>query len=127
MKSLTLFAFMAVIATGYSLKCYSCIPKEEGDCETDKLDKDKDTMTCPDGMDKCMRTWGKDKDGKEMVANSCSNQATCDTAEEACKEPEEGECKVGCCDSDECNASSTVSFSVILMAACSVFGLALMK
>lgn len=83
-------------------------------------------MTCPDGMDRCMRTWGK-KDDETGVVNSCSSEALCEAAEKACDEADEGECKIGCCKDDLCNGSATVSFSVILMATCSVFGLALMK
>lgn len=117
---------------GYGLKCYSCGGKED-DCTKDKLegDKDKKSMTCPDGMDRCVRSWMKKKDDDDaMVANSCSSETLCKEAEEVCKKAEdddEGECAIGCCEGDYCNASSTVSFSVILLAACSMFGLALLK
>lgn len=112
---------------GYGLKCYVCGPSED-DCEKDKLegDKDKYLKECTGGLDRCMRIWGKNDD-KTSVANSCTNESGCKLAKEACENPDEGECKAACCEDDECNASSTVSFSVILMAACSVVGLALLK
>lgn len=75
-----------------------------------------------------MRTWGK-KDDETTVGNMCTTKESCDKTKKVCDDADgdDGECAVGCCDTDECNASSAVSFSVILMTACSVFGLALMK
>jgi len=80
-------------------------------------------MTCPSGMDKCMRTWAKVNDVTAVV-NSCSNEATCKSNEDAkC----DGKCAVGCCDTDLCNVGSPVSFSVFLMTVCSALGLVLLK
>ena len=80
-------------------------------------------MTCPSRMDKCMRTWTKVNDVKEVI-NSCSNEDICKTYEDAkC----DGNCAVGCCDTDLCNAGSPVSFSVFLMTVCSALGLVLLK
>ena len=64
-------------------------------------------------------------DGTIGVISQCSTKTTCETAKELCEKSDE--CEVGCCDSDECNASSSLFVSVILMAACSVFGLALLE
>ena len=71
-----------------------------------------------------MRTWAE-ADGKTGVSSTCTTKAACELAEEVCDKS--GECEVGCCDTDECNASSALSFSVILLAGCSVFSLGLLK
>ena len=83
-------------------------------------------MTCPDGFDKCIRTWAK-KDDVTVVSNTCSNEATCKTLTEGCDKATDGDCAVGCCDKDLCNAGSPVSFSVFLMTVCSALALALLK
>ena len=83
-------------------------------------------MTCPSGMDKCMRTWAK-KDDATAVVQSCGNDATCKALKEKCDEVTDGKCAVGCCDTDLCNGGSPVSFSVFLMTVCSALGLALLK
>ncbi len=116
-----LFSFISV----YGLKCYTCIGTDET-CSKSELEKDssKET-TCPSGFDKCMRTWAK-KDSNTAVVQSCSNDAACTTTKDACDNGD-GDCAVGCCDSDLCNAGSPVSFSVFLMTVCSALGLALLK
>lgn len=77
-------------------------------------------------MDECMRTWAK-KDGDTAVINSCGNDATCKELKDKCDDVKDGDCAVGCCDSDLCNASSPVSFSMFLMTICSALSLALLK
>ena len=71
-----------------------------------------------------MRIWAK-KDDDTLVVNSCSNEALCETAEDA--KCDADKCAVGCCDTDLCNAGSPISFSVFLMTVCSALGLALLK
>lgn len=90
-----------------------------------EADKSKQ-MTCQLGMDKCMRTWTK-KDGDTVVIASCGNEATCKVLKKKCDDSKDGDCAVSCCDTDLCNAGSSVSFSVLLMTVCSVLGLALLK
>lgn len=111
----------------YGIKCYDCSGSED-DCAKDKLEADKATklMTCVAPFDRCMRVWGKTGD-KTAVQNSCSTQTLCDTMKKACDDSSEGDCAVGCCETDECNAGSSVTFSAFLMAVCSVLGLALLK
>ncbi|XP_078377340.1 uncharacterized protein LOC144660559 isoform X3 [Oculina patagonica] len=121
---LSIFVFFAVLATVYGLKCYTCIGTEDA-CAKDKLDSSKET-SCPSGMDKCMRTWAK-KDDATAVVNSCSNDASCKAAQDVCDKSSDGECAVGCCDTDLCNAGSHISFSVFLMTVCAALGLALLK
>ena len=82
-------------------------------------------MTCPSGADKCMRTWAKQGD-VTAVGQSCTNDAGCKAAEAVCDKAG-GDCKVGCCDTDLCNAGSPVAFSMFLMTVCSALGLALLK
>ena len=72
-----------------------------------------------------MRTWAK-KDDTTSVTNTCTNDAGCKLAEAVCEKLDE-KCAVGCCDTDLCNAGSSVSFSVFLLTVCSALGLALMK
>lgn len=110
---------------GYGLKCWECNGSED-DCSKEKLadHKDERLKTCGDDNDSCMKSKAE-VDGNTAVVSSCSTKEACKLAQEVCEKS--GECEVGCCDSDECNASSALSFSVILMAACSAFGLALLK
>ncbi|PFX20614.1 uncharacterized protein LOC111336682 [Stylophora pistillata] len=124
---LSIFVFCAVLATAHSLKCYVCLGTED-DCSKKKLEANKDSKSkdCPPGMNECMRVWAK-KDGNTAVANSCSNSLGCDAAKKVCDDLKDGECVVGCCDSDYCNAGSSVSVSVILMTVSSALGLALLK
>ena len=106
------------------LKCYQCTGDDDS-CSKEKLQADSSKQTtCPPTFDRCMRVWGK-KDGKILIANTCSNQALCEAAEDA--KCEGDKCAVGCCDSDLCNAASPISFSVFLMTICSALGLALLK
>lgn len=123
---LTIFVFFAVLATVHGLKCYKCTGTDES-CSKDEVEADKSKqMTCPLGMDKCMRTWAK-KDGDTVVITSCGNEATCKVLKKKCDDSKDGDCAVSCCDTDLCNAGSSVSFSVLLMTVCSVLGLALLK
>ena len=109
-----------------ALKCYSCSGTED-DCAKSTLegDKDKYLTTCFAGADKCMRSFLK-KDSVTLVRNTCSNQASCKSAITDCGEYDGATCKVSCCDEDECNVGSHVSFNVILLTVCSALGLALM-
>ena len=111
----------------YGIKCYQCIGTEEA-CAKDKLEADKKNkvVTCGPLLDRCMRTWVK-KDDVARVVNSCSQKILCEAAEKLCDDSSEGDCAVGCCETDECNAGSSVSFSVFMITVCSVLGLALLK
>ncbi len=57
-------------------------------------------------MDRCIRVWAK-KDNVTAVVNSCASIAVCDAAKKAC-DNFTGQCAVSCCETDECNAGSTV-------------------
>ena len=117
-------AFFSSVSV-YGLKCYVCLGTEDT-CSKDKLKGDSSAqVTCPSGMDKCMRTWMKKSDVKAVV-NSCTNEAGCKAAEAVCDKAD-FDCKVGCCDTDLCNAGSPVSFSMFLMTVCSALGLVLLK
>lgn len=122
---LSIFVFCAVLVTVHSLKCYVCGGTED-DCKKDKLeaDKAKYSVNCPSGT--CIRVWGK-KDDKTTVYESCGTEALCEAAKKDCDDVKDGKCAVGCCDSDYCNAGSSVSFSVFLMTISSALGLALLK
>ena len=109
-----------------ALKCYECSGTED-DCKKSTLkgDKDKYLKTCPVGADKCIRTF-LEKDGQTAVTNDCTNQLGCDLAQTVCDNVKDVTCKVGCCDEDECNLGSHVSFNVFLLTVCSALGLALL-
>nr|XP_058973722.1 uncharacterized protein LOC131800060 [Pocillopora verrucosa] len=122
---LSIFVFCAVLATAYSLKCYSCSGSEEK-CSKSKLEANKANMSvdCSDG--ECIRTWvKKDNHTVTIVDNFCSS--TCEEIKKACDAFKDGKCAVGCCDSDYCNAGSVYSSSVILMIVTSALGLALLN
>ncbi|PFX22155.1 CD59 glycoprotein-like [Stylophora pistillata] len=137
MNSFSLLVLLAVLSTGYGLRCYNC-PGKEADCTKEILEgnKTKYTDTCVAGMDTCMRTWGqKEGDDDSYVTNTCMTKQACDDLKKKCEDNElkdENEkpmkkCAIACCSSDECNGSSKVSFGVIFLAACSIIGLALIK
>ena len=110
-----------------ALRCYKCEGTED-DCAKSVLqsNKDKYLITCPFGADKCFRSFLK-KDSETHVLNSCTNQLGCNWAQDVCdKYADDITCKIGCCDDDECNVGSHVSFNVILLTACSALGLALL-
>ncbi|KAL9953716.1 hypothetical protein ACROYT_G041172 [Oculina patagonica] len=124
---LSIFVFFAVLATVYGLKCYTCIGTDDS-CSKGELEKDSSReTTCPSGWNICTRTWAKDDDGNTAVVQSCGTDATCKLLKDKCDEVAVGECAIGCCDTDLCNAGSSVSFSVFLMTICSILGLALLK
>ena len=108
-----------------ALKCYVCSGTED-DCKKSTLedDKDKYSRDCPSGLDKCMRIFRK-KDSATMVENSCSNELGCNQAIITCSLYNDATCKASCCDKDECNVGSYVSFNVFLLTACSALGLGL--
>ena len=108
-----------------ALKCYVCAGTED-DCKKSTLegDKDKYLKTCSSG-DKCIRRY-LEKDGATLVANGCADQIGCNTQIINCGQYSDVTCKVSCCDEDECNVGSHVSFNVILLTACSALGLALL-
>lgn len=110
-----------------ALRCYKCEGTED-DCAKSTLqgNKDKYVKTCPYGADKCFRSFLK-KDSETHVLNTCSNQLGCDLAQAVCDNyGDDMTCKIGCCDENECNAGSQVSFNAILLTACSTLGLALL-
>ncbi|KAL9956945.1 hypothetical protein ACROYT_G038511 [Oculina patagonica] len=102
---LSVLVSSAVIVAADALKCYICTGKGDA-CTKDKLeaDKAKYLVTCPSGLDRCMRTWAKRNVTGIAVANSCTNDVLCDNTKMACDKFREGQCAVSCCDSDECNA-----------------------
>ena len=88
-------------------------------------DKDKYLIECSSRQDKCITSFLK-KDSATLVDNDCSNEAGCNLAIIQCGQYNGVTCKVSCCDDDECNVGSHVSFNVILLTACSALGLALL-
>ena len=88
-------------------------------------DKGKYLKECAEGFDKCARGFIK-KNSATLVTNTCSNKLECYKEMINCGLYNGVTCKVSCCDEDECNVGSHVSFNVILLTACSVLGLALL-
>ena len=109
-----------------ALKCYRCSGTED-DCKKSTLEsnKGKYLIDCVGGYDKCLRRFRK-KDSATLVDNSCSNQLSCNQAIIDCGQYNDVTCKVSCCDEDECNVGSLVSFNVFLLTVCSALGLALL-
>ena len=110
-----------------ALKCYICRGTED-DCKKSTLEGDKGRYLrdCGAGNDKCARSFVQ-KDSATLVRNFCSNKLECYREIINCGYYlNDVTCKVSCCDEDECNVGSHVSFNVILLTACSVLGLALL-
>ena len=122
-------SFSLTFIAAYTIKCYVC--SGVGDtCSKDNLEKNSiHEVNCDiiGAFDRCIRVWAKSENGTIVITNSCANKKICETTEKACDEFKEGECAVGCCDSNLCNAGSPISFSVFLMTVCSALGLALLK
>ena len=109
-----------------ALKCYVCSGTED-DCKKSTLegDKDKYLIECGKDYDKCLRAFLK-KDSATLVENTCSNQLGCNQNIIKCGQYNGVTCKVSCCDEDECNVGSHVSFNVFLLTVCFALGLALL-
>ena len=109
-----------------ALKCYVCGGTED-ECKKSTLEgnKYKYLKDCGKDYDKCMREFRK-KDSAAVVENSCSNQLGCYQAIIGCGQYNDVTCKVSCCDEDECNVGSHVSFNVFLLTVCFALGLALL-
>lgn len=124
---LSIFVICAVLVTVHSLRCYMCGGTDD-DCNKYKLEanKIKNSTDCPGGT--CIRAW-RETGNKTIVSNYCGTEALCEAAKNACNGWEKtfNNCAVDCCDSDYCNAGSSVSFSVFLMTISSALGLALLK
>jgi len=108
-----------------ALKCYECRGTED-DCKKSTLegDKAKFLSDCRSDEDKCMRSFLK-KDSATYVRNSCSDELSCNQEIIGCGQYSGVTCKVSCCDADECNMGSHVSFNVFLLSTCSALGLGL--
>ena len=122
-------AFLLILTDVAALKCYICIEFGDDACSKEKLEGNpaKYSENCSSFLnyDRCMRTKSEAL-GIKAVSTSCATQDTCSASESACDKTET--CKdVVCCDTDNCNAGSAVSFSVFLVAICYAVGLALMK
>ncbi|KXJ05866.1 hypothetical protein AC249_AIPGENE27336 [Exaiptasia diaphana] len=85
-----------------SIKCYQC-SNSNGNCE-------KDNKECPSTIikfDRCLKV----KIG-ETVTKSCSTKLLCDGMKFC---DGKNECTASCCDSDGCNASSTLAPMFVLV------------
>ena len=123
--------FSSSWAAASAIKCYVCSGTGK-QCSKSNLQDDKATYlhSCGLGFDRCLRVWTKLGD-LEGVANTCANTHSCtsDILDAACDLAEKtvDKCKASCCDSDACNAATSVSFSVILAIMCSLIGIAFLK
>ncbi|XP_022809957.1 uncharacterized protein LOC111346974 [Stylophora pistillata] len=114
-----------------ALKCYVCGGDEDA-CKKSKLEDNKATYlkTCLLG-DKCFRTWEKLKDNDVTVSSGCGYQSTCDTLKSVCDKAKDTlkdyHCAVGCCSSDGCNAGTSFTCNIILLAVCFLVSLELLK
>jgi len=121
------FLFISV----YSLQCYDCIEigsadDEESLCSKSKLDSDEAryVKNCSELLDTCKRTHVTALD-LHSVRMLCTTKDACELDKKAC-EDEGDDCGVACCTTDKCNASSSVSFSFILMVISSALYLVLL-
>lgn len=118
--------------SAHSLKCYSCVEfgkesEEDTVCSKSKLDANeaKYVTTCLGDLDTCQRSHGTAKD-IHAVSMSCTTASLCEDAKKKCDDSGDN-CGVACCTTDKCNAGSSVSFNVFLMAVSSLLGPALLK
>ncbi|PFX13879.1 uncharacterized protein LOC111345489 isoform X2 [Stylophora pistillata] len=127
----TLTFLVLVVAPAVSLKCYTCIGSEDN-CKKSKLEDNKPTYlnTCF-LADTCLRYWQKTKDNDAIVHSGCTTEDYCDAQKSACDKAKDTlkdyQCAVGCCSDDGCNAGSSLTFSIILLAMCTFLGLELLK
>ncbi|KAL9985361.1 hypothetical protein ACROYT_G007755 [Oculina patagonica] len=129
---LTVTFLLVLVAAAYSLQCYTCFEvgkesEQDTVCSKTELDDNeaKYVITCPSGLDTCQRVHGTALD-IHAVTMTCTTKSACEEAKEKCEDSGD-DCGVACCTTDKCNAGSSVSFSVFLMAVSSLLGLALLK
>lgn len=116
----------------HSLECYSCgefgkESEEDTVCSKSKMDanEEKYVTNCTGDFDTCQRSHGTALD-IHTVSMSCATASLCEDTKKKCDDSGDN-CGVGCCTTDKCNAGSSVSFHVFLMAVSSLLGLALLK
>lgn len=127
--TLTVLVLMAVPAV--ALECYTCIGSED-DCDKSKMEDNKAIYlrACRSG-EVCIKMWVKEKGNDARVESGCGLQSKCDSAKVICDEAKKHEtddqCEVACCSDDRCNAGSSFTFNIILLAVCTFLGLELLK
>jgi len=129
----TVFVALVIVAAAVAaLKCYRCTEFGDDACSKEKLEGNpaKYSQDCGSiGFDRCMRQ-KYEQQGVKAVFTLCASQEGCTIAKSYCdqKTPSYEHCEdVVCCDTDNCNAGSAVSFSLFLMAVCYAVGMVLMK
>lgn len=110
----SLFYFFQLAAR--SIQCYQCPPRMTSNCTSftpKHCSKSQTRLTCPEGMDFCMRSrlHGKNKNViTDIERRSCANTRTCYSLSQACDYYHRNDsglkCDWSCCNKDLCNAMS---------------------
>ena len=116
----------------YSLQCYNCLEvgsadDEESLCSKSKLDSDEAryVQNCSLlSLDTCQRTHATALD-LHSVTMICTTSDLCEATKKTCEDSGD-DCGVACCTTDKCNASSSVSFSFVLVVISSALYLVLL-
>lgn len=119
-----------LIPTVYSIQCYQCIPKMTPNCRSfnsTECTKQQTNLTCPQGMNYCMRMQlhvANKSVAVDMERRSCASKETCSMLKRACdhhKNFTDLKCTSMCCDYDLCNANSRSTAECVLLLVSALF------
>jgi len=118
---LALLVFCATIYIANSFQCYKCSGKVDEGYTNDECQKEDKKENCTEA---CLKVWGENTDGKEIVMKACVPKAACGSegeykklCEDEAKLKEAGlkNCDALCCEEDLCNSAFTFSTNILVM------------
>jgi len=119
-----------VLFAACSIQCYQCVPKATHSCNSsrtpDQCAEKQIRATCPEGLDRCMRSRFTDA-SIDIEQRSCASSKTCGSLKVSCEQHKARgghvTCDWSCCQEDLCNASvyPVTQFVMLVMTACLLY------